>query len=43
MAVYFAKYGTPGRKNYQPHVPREWLTSVLICNNCGREYPEDRD
>jgi hypothetical protein len=26
MAVYFAKYGTTGRKDYQHHVPREWLT-----------------
>lgn len=24
-------------------MPREWLTSVLICDDCGREYPEDRD
>jgi rRNA maturation endonuclease Nob1 len=22
---------------------REWLTSVLICDACSREYPEDRD
>jgi hypothetical protein len=43
MAVYFAKYGTAGRKDYQHHVPREWLTSALICDECGREYPEDRD
>jgi hypothetical protein len=43
MAVYFAKYGTAGRKDYQHYVPREWLTSVLICDDCGREYPEDRD
>jgi hypothetical protein len=43
MAVYFAKYGTAGRKDYQHHVPREWITSVLICDECGREYPEDRD
>jgi hypothetical protein len=43
MAVYFAKYGTAGRKDYQHHVPREWLTSKLICDNCGREYNQDRD
>jgi hypothetical protein len=43
MAVYFAKYGTAGRKDYQHHVPRELLTSALICDECGREYPEDRD
>jgi hypothetical protein len=43
MAVYFAKYGAAGGKDYQHHVPREWLTSVLICDECGREYPEDRD
>lgn len=40
MAVYFAKYGTAGRKDYQHHVPREWLTSVLACDDCGaREHP----
>jgi hypothetical protein len=22
---------------------REWLTSVLLCDDCGREYSEDRD
>jgi hypothetical protein len=43
MAVYFAKYGTAGHKDYQHHVPREWLTSVLICDDCGCEYSEDRD
>jgi len=43
MAVYFAKYGTAGRKDYQHYVPREWLTSVLICDDCGCEYPEERD
>jgi hypothetical protein len=43
MAVYFAKYGTAGRKDYQHHVPREWITSVLVCDDCGREYAEDRD
>jgi hypothetical protein len=32
-----------GRKDYQHHVPPEWLTSVLFCDECGREYPEDRD
>ncbi len=36
--------GTLGSKDlYQHHVPREWLTSMLICDDCGREYPEDRD
>lgn len=43
MAVYFAKYGTAGRKDYQHHVPREWLTSTLVCDDCGREYNQDRD
>jgi hypothetical protein len=43
MAVYFAKYGTAGIKDYQHLVPREWLTSVLICDDCGCEYPENRD
>jgi hypothetical protein len=43
MAVYFAKYGTAGRKKYQHHIPRELLISVLICNECGHEYSEERD
>ena len=40
MAVYFAN---TGRKDYQHHVPSEWLTSMLICDDCGREYDQDRD
>ncbi len=43
MAVYFAKYGSAGAKNYQHTVPAEWLTSVLVCQGCGTEYDEDRD
>jgi hypothetical protein len=43
MAVYFAKYGTAGGKEYQHRVPSEWLTSVLVCEDCGGEFDEDRD
>jgi len=43
MAVYFAKYGTSGGKEYQHRVPDEWLTSVLVCDGCGTEYEQDRD
>jgi hypothetical protein len=42
MAVYFAKYGTTGDKDWQHHVPREWLTSILVCDDCGREYDQAR-
>jgi hypothetical protein len=43
MAVYFAKYGTGGAKEYQHRVPSEWLTFVLVCEDCGTECEEDRD
>jgi len=43
MAVYFAKYGTAGGKEYQHRVPREWIDAYLVCDDCGRDYPEDRD
>ena len=43
MAVYFAKYGTAGGKEYQHRVPREWLDAYLVCDDCGRDYPEDYD
>jgi hypothetical protein len=43
MAVYFAKYGTAGGKEYQHRVPPEWLTSALVCEDCGTAYDEDRD
>jgi len=43
MAVYFAKYGTAGGKEYQHRVPREWIDACLVCDECGRDYPEDRD
>lgn len=43
MAVYFAKYGTAGSKEYQHHVPPEWITSYLVCGDCGREYDQARD
>jgi len=43
MAVYFAKYGTAGGKEYQHRVPREWIDAYLVCDECGRNYPEDRD
>ena len=41
MAIYFAKYGTGGRKDYQHRVPREWLSVTLVCDGCGREYDAD--
>ena len=43
MAVYFAKYGSAGAKEYQHRVPPEWLDSYLVCNDCGRDYDQDRD
>jgi len=43
MAVYFAKYGAAGSKEYQHRVPREWIDAYLVCDDCGRDYPEDYD
>ncbi|MGH3900135.1 MAG: rolling circle replication-associated protein, partial [Pseudonocardiaceae bacterium] len=43
MAVYFAKYGTAGGKEYQHHVPTEWITSYLVCEDCGRDYDQAWD
>jgi hypothetical protein len=43
MAVYFAKYGTGGRKDYQHRVPRECLSIALVCEDCGAEYDADLD
>jgi len=43
MAVYFAKYGTAGAKDYQHRVPTEWLTAILVCDDCGTEYNADLD
>jgi len=43
MAVYFAKYGTGGRKDYQHRVPREWLSVALVCEGCGCEYDAELD
>jgi RNA polymerase subunit RPABC4/transcription elongation factor Spt4 len=44
MAVYFAKYGAAATgKEYQHQVPREWLTTVLVCTDCGAEYDQDLD
>ncbi|MGH3933770.1 MAG: hypothetical protein ACRDS1_02090, partial [Pseudonocardiaceae bacterium] len=43
MAVYFAKYGTAGSKEYQHRVPPEWITSYLVCGDCGRDYDQARD
>jgi hypothetical protein len=43
MAMYFAKYGTRGRKDYQHRVPEEWLSQVPLCDACGGEYDTDRD
>jgi hypothetical protein len=36
MAVYFAKYGATGRKEYQHHVPREYPEDGDECLDCGR-------
>lgn len=43
MAVYFAKYGTAGTKEYQHRVPREWLSGLLVCDDCAAEYEADLD
>jgi len=43
MAVYFAKCGTVGVKDYQHRVPREWIDAYLVCVECGRDYSEDHD
>jgi RNA polymerase subunit RPABC4/transcription elongation factor Spt4 len=43
MAVYFAKYGSGGAKEYQHQVPKEWIGGYLVCADCGRDYDEDRD
>lgn len=43
MAMYFAKYGTGGTKEYQHQVPREWLTTVCVCTECGADYQSDCD
>lgn len=32
-----------GPKEYQHRVPREWIDCYLVCEDCGRDYPEDRD
>ncbi|MCA1603194.1 MAG: hypothetical protein LC776_16680, partial [Acidobacteria bacterium] len=28
---------------YQHRVPREWIDAYLVCDDCGRDYPEGRD
>jgi hypothetical protein len=43
MAVYFAKYGTVGGKEYQHHVPDEWCQGRLRCDDCASEYDEHDD
>jgi hypothetical protein len=43
MAVYFAKYGSTDNKEYQHQVPKEWITSYLVCEDCGRDYDQARD
>lgn len=43
MAVYFAKYGTAGGKEYQHHVPHEWCSTILVCDGCGAEHDADLD
>ena len=44
MAIYFAKYGTAiTGKEYQHRVPAEWITSELVCTECGAGLrPESR-
>ena len=36
MAIYFAKYGTGGRKDYQHRVPPEWLSLALVVRRLRR-------
>jgi hypothetical protein len=40
MAIYFAKYGTAGGKEYQHQVPPEWCGARLRCDDCVAEYDE---
>ena len=44
MAIYFAKYGTAVTgKEYQHRVPPEWITSELVCTECGAGYDQNLD
>jgi hypothetical protein len=43
MAVYFAKYGTAGGKEYQHRIPDQWCQARLRCDDCGAEYDEHSD
>jgi hypothetical protein len=43
MAVYFAKYGSAGGKQYQHQVPGEWCGARLRCDDCGGTYDEHGD
>jgi hypothetical protein len=43
MAVYFAKYGHGASKEYQHHVPPQWLLARLRCEDCDTVYVENGD
>jgi hypothetical protein len=43
MAVYFAKYGHGGAKDYQHQVPPQWLSARLRCADCDTAYFENGD
>jgi len=44
MSIYFAKYGAAATgKEYQHRVPPEWLTSELVCTDCGAGYDQALD
>jgi RNA polymerase subunit RPABC4/transcription elongation factor Spt4 len=43
MAVYFAKYGHGGAKDYQHQVPPQWLSARLRCQDCDTVYVENGD
>jgi hypothetical protein len=43
MAVYFAKYGHGASKEYQHHVPPQWLLARLRCEDCDTVYVEHGD
>lgn len=43
MALYFAKYGTGGDKEYQHQVPKEWVGGYQVCTDCGTERGTDSE
>lgn len=38
MALYFAKYCTAANEEYRHQASTEWITSYLMCDDCGRDY-----